>query len=222
MTSPTGARRQPTSGRAADPTALPGLPANSPRRGSVLLELVLALALVVLILGAALVGIWSAAGALEEGAVRFEAGLRLTRAEAARCGRRFRFVLRGPDGAFAVLWEPTPLTEPEQFVPYVAAPWVEELPTNLVQVDAYELTGEDAYAAHLKALTAARADYGLAPYAITFRPDGTSDSARIELVARGAEDEGTRAVIELDGLTGAVASRIVGPTEREAYDDGLP
>ena len=59
---------------------------------------------------------------------------------------------------------------------------------------------------------------------ITFSPGRTSDSAVVELAPLvEAEDDETaeRAVIELDGLTGTIATRLLNEEQREAFYEEL-
>ena len=192
---------------------------HSALRGFTLLELVLATAILLLMAG---VLIWSFAGAqrsqdLEEGVLRLESGIRRAQAEAAAAGRRFCLLIPQADGAFQVFWEPEPLTAPGEFIPYGASTWPEDLPTGLVAVTRVELTGPSVY----RTLGVGGSPFKLVGAdgdadAILFLSDGTGDSAFLELEAADGLDL-RRAIVELDGRTGAVSTRVLSPTELDEY-----
>jgi len=179
-----------------------------PTGGFTLVELLLALALMVLLIGLAAVGagVWRGRGALEEGAERLETALRMARADAANHGRRVRLDF-GPDGkALRVLWEPKPLEEPGRFVEWAACTWCNVVALDGARVDECRVVGESIYRAADWAKSKAPAG-DAALETITFEPDGSSDSVTIQLSAGGADDS-RLAAIDLDGVTGAITHRI--------------
>lgn len=181
-----------------------------PRRGFTLLEVLLALGILVLLLGMVAVNFpaMRSSHTLEEGADRLATALRMARADAANSGRRLRLAFDAEEGRPRVLWEPSPLTEPGQFVEYGACAWQELMAVDGVAVATSRFVGSSAYRA-LGDATAKGAkveDADLAP--VTFEPNGSSDSVVIELVATDAP-ETRRARVEIDGLTGTVTSRIL-------------
>jgi len=174
-------------------------------------EIVLAIGLLCVL---ATVGVLSVpglrrAGDLREGVSRFETVLRMARADAANLGRRVRLSF-SPEGATRVLWEPQPLRQPGQFVPYVSCTWLGMLPEDLVRVRGCVLTDESA--------SGAEAGIGLGeveePSGVTFYPDGSSDSAVIDLAPPAGPQAGL-GVLELDGLNQTIRARILTAAEYE-------
>ena len=87
------------------------------------MEIVLAVALVVLLLGmfVGTFSTWYDSERMPEGARRLESILRLARAEACASGRRIRLTFDDETLDAAIVWEPKPLEEPGTFVPHSAA-----------------------------------------------------------------------------------------------------
>jgi prepilin-type N-terminal cleavage/methylation domain-containing protein len=186
-------------------------PGASPRReaGFTLIEILLALTILGLLLSVAAInfGAFRNNQALEEGASRLETALRMARAEAANQGRRIRIAFSEEDGRVQVLWEPEPLAEPGVFVPCTSCTWDDYLTVEGVRLDRCQLVGTSIHR------PSDWADGGGAPAesvldAITFEPDGSSDSAVIELLPTDVSDL-RRAVIGIDGMTGIITSRIL-------------
>lgn len=167
--------------------------------GFTLLEVVLAVSLLLLLSGLAVINFagWAAGSALPEGADAFQTVLRMARADAANQGRRLRLAFgeAGPQ----LLWEPQPLTEPGTFTEY-GCTWRDRIPTGLVRVTRCQLTDPSGWAAEAPA-----AEGQATLQAITFNPDGSCDSALIELTSLA--EEGGSVVLDLDGATGAVSVR---------------
>ncbi len=222
MTSATGRKRSDGTGRAGPRHSARPVRGRSVRAGFTLMELVLATSLVLLLATVVIVafGLHGRVRDLEEGSLRFEAALRLARAEAAGAGRRFCLVIAsGGEGEepFQVLWEPEPLAEPGRFVRYWGGTWPRRLPADLVEVTRIDLMGSAAY--RTLGLTERPLDLvGVGPDAdlLMFEPDGTGDSCLIELAALDLRDE-RRAIVELDGATGKVTRCILTPSELEAF-----
>jgi hypothetical protein len=149
--------------------------------------------------------------ALQAGAFRLETAMRMARAEAANQGRRLRLVFDSAGGPPAVLWEPEPLTEPGRFSALAGCTWQDSIELDGVIIEKCEFIGPSAYRAVDTGTAGGGADQSaFAP--ITFEPDGSSDSVVIELAPAG-DPESRRAVIELDGLTGTVVSRVLTASE---------
>jgi len=136
----------------------------------------------------------------EEGVNRFESSLRLARAESASLGLRLRFSFDA-NGAAQILYEPKPLEAPGEFVVYVACPWGDIFNGRLALVSRCERTGSSAYRSGGMG-TGNPGDQAVLED-LTFYPDGTSDSALVELSPPDGADP-RRAVIELGGLDGAI------------------
>jgi hypothetical protein len=182
------------------------------------MEVLLATGLIVTLL--ALVAIsssgWYDSSVLPEGASRFESILCLARAEASSAGRRMRLVFNAETFDASVVWEPDPLQEPGKFVPY-GGEWAHDLPNELVRVRRCQRTGSSAH----QTLTYAEGDEmesadGEVIQPVTFYPDGSCDSAVIELVGRNGIDQRI-GLIELDGLCGTIRLRVMGATELEEH-----
>jgi prepilin-type N-terminal cleavage/methylation domain-containing protein len=119
-------------------TRLPRRTGREQAAGFSLVELLLAVALIGLLLGAVAFNFASfqRGARLEEGANQFEALLRYARAQAAATGHRVRISFEEdvgegmlvPLGNLAVDWEPDPLGQPDWFQPFAeATPYVEAI-----------------------------------------------------------------------------------------------
>ena len=156
---------------------------------------------------------WQTGATFEEGVQRFEAMLRMARADAANQG--FRIRLTSDDaGRVRILCEAQPRQEPEQFIDYPGCSWSDFSPHELARITRSELTGPSAYQT-LSREGPAAANQAAAPMdALTFYPDGSSDSALVELTPLDETDT-RRAVVELDGLSGRISTTIVQIDELE-------
>jgi hypothetical protein len=166
------------------------------------MELLLALALVVVVavVGWMTFGGWKSQTDFEEGVNRFESSLRLARAESANLGLRLRLAF-DPNGTPQLLYEPSPLESPEEFVAYAGCTWGDVLGGGLALVSQCQLTESSAY--RPAGMGTGNSGDEAVLDSVTFYPDGTSDSALVEL--RPPDDVDTRrAVIELGGLDGVV------------------
>lgn len=190
-------------------TSAPGQQSSSRTRkaGFTLVELVLVLSVLALLAGVTAVNLggFGRSQELSEGASRLETALRLTRADAAGEGRRIRLQPDAETGGMDVLWEPNPLTEPGEFRQYPCS-WRGYLPGGSVRVVSSRLTGDSRYRSLWS--DCGRGDASSDMEALTFYPDGTSDSAEIELEAPA----GT-AILKISGLTGVVSRETFGPDE---------
>ena len=151
---------------------------------------------------------------LEEASLRMETGLRMARADAANKGLRLRLQFDQEEGRATVLWEPEPLTGPGEFVEYTSCTWQKFLNIEGIVVERCEFVGASAYRNFEDATVAGGYASDPDQTAVTFEPDGSSDSVIIELVAAEVP-EGPRARVELEGLTGAVSRRLLTLEELE-------
>jgi prepilin-type N-terminal cleavage/methylation domain-containing protein len=180
--------------------------AGRARRGFTLIETLLTLCLILLLLGVAALatGGWIFGNTLEEGASRVESALRLARADAANQCRRVRLAFPADGSPPQVLWEAQPLEQPGVFTAFVACTWTEVLALDGLRVDRCEPVGPS---------TQRKADWGAAtstesddvPAAVTFEPNGSSDSVVLSLSVDGRGDT-RRATLELDGRTGLITT----------------
>ncbi|MCK4624935.1 MAG: GspH/FimT family pseudopilin [Phycisphaerae bacterium] len=180
----------------------PSLPATE--TGFTLLEMVLAVALVVMLSGVFIVVFSGSLSKAQTDAAsgRIASLLRSTRAEAALAGRRFRLTFDTDTDQPIVTIERDGLGEPGAFTAYKAW-WIEQslLPEGIT-VAACELSGESTPDETDKFETDEQDD----PDEITFMPDGSSDSARIVLTSD--EKEHPWAVeITLNGIDGTITTR---------------
>ena len=211
MTFATGKKRPSEARRVGQ--ARDGRRRHAGREGFTLLEVVLAAALVLVLASLAVIRLTGLTDSrrLEEGCLQFEAALRMARADSANLGKRLRLVCRA-DGRPTVLWEPDGLGRPGEFVEYSACTWTDRLGADLVRVNLCALVGPSAYRTLATGQIGAGASREAPLEEITFYPDGSSDSAVIELSSLSVADR-RRAVVDLDGISGAVASRILAPEE---------
>jgi len=206
------------------PDAVPRRGARTTCRGQdagfTLVEIILAVAIVFLLLSAGIFafGGWLRGQKLPEGARQFESILRRARAEAAARGRRIRLVFDPQTLDPNLAWEPKPLEEPGSFLPYSSTGLTLHLPRELVRVVRCQRIGQSA----LRTLiyqdgSELESEEGKILEPLTFYPDGSHDSAIIELAGR--EDTELRiGRIELDGMTGTITLRILTPTEQEEQE----
>ncbi|MHC4716473.1 MAG: GspH/FimT family pseudopilin [Planctomycetota bacterium] len=183
--------------------------------GFTLLETVLALAVLALLAGLALATFYGTLDSvrMKESASRMAALLRTARAQAGNAGKRFRLRFDEQTGQPAVTVEADPLGAPGEWTAYRAW-WVEAAELHAgVTVARCELTGPEAFGDLDAALAAQERDED-APAVVTFRPDGTSDSARILLTCGEGEDLWA-VEITLNGIDGTVRQRQFDPEQNE-------
>jgi len=185
------------------------------RRAFTLVEIILAAAIIALLAGTFVVamGQWYQKQALDESALRVEAILRMARAEACSQGRLIRLAFDPASGAPVIGWEPNPLQEPGRFVPHYGA-WANDLPTDRLRFIQCRRTGQSAR----KLLTYSDAQEPETPdgeplQSVTFMPDGSCDSAIVEVAAADGLDPRIGR-IEINGITGSVELRMLTLTEQ--------
>ena len=147
----------------------------------------------------------------DESVAHFEAVLRLARAEASSTGKRLRMEFLD-DGAFKITGELEPLTDPNNFQDYQKAHWAQDLPCQWIKVSACRITAPTL----ATVLGTGATGQGPAMPPILFYPDGSSDSATLEIVSRDAGDART-VVIDVDGVNSTITRRMLLPSELEEY-----
>ncbi len=222
MTSRTGQKRSSPRGQHPHPALRATLSLQGRgAAGFTLFEIVLAIGLVLVLMGVVLVSYasWSRTTKMEEGVFQFQAALRMARSESANTGKKFRMEFDQTSGAFKVTCEASPLAEPGVFQDYSGSPWATNLPTDCLKASACRLTGSSAYAPQASEFILKSTQATTLP-SITFYPDGSCDSAVIEL--QGTDQaEGRTAVVTLDGVNRLVSANIMMPTELQEYHDQL-
>lgn len=150
---------------------------------------------------------------LDESVRDFETVLRMAKADAACSGKRIRLSFDADSGAMKVLWEPQPLSEPQSFVEYGACTWRERVSADAVRFTRCRLTGDSAAQPMPGELNLGQQKED-ALQAITFFPDGSSDSAEVEIHSAVASDARV-GIVALDGPTGMISSSILSEEDAE-------
>lgn len=209
-------QRPPCPSAGAARTLTPGR-AGSPRRAFTLVELLLTLAMLALLAGVVVVNLAGVrrSRTFDEGLDRFATTLRLLRAEAAARGQRYRLRVDPETELLVVEREPEPLEAPGEFAAAPEGVWQAYLPGDSLRVVRCELTGSSAYRLGTASGSQASRD-DEPPGEVMFYPDGSCDFARFVLLARDVADP-RGAVVELNGLTGKVLTRV-----QSAEEIGLP
>jgi type II secretory pathway pseudopilin PulG len=188
--------------------------------GFTLLEILLAVALVIVLVSLT-VGTFTdfyQKEQLGEGSRKMDSVLRMARADAASQGRKVRMVFDPQTLQPSIVWEPKPLEEPGVFVPYTAASWTSGLPNDCVRVRRCQRIQDSAVQTSMfkKDEDLNSADGKVLQY-LTFYPDGTCDSAIVELA--GLVDSELRiGRIDIEGATGTFTLRILTPTEQQEQE----
>lgn len=185
-----------------------------------LIEIVLGLVVLAMLMAVVVLNLvgWQSSRDLDEGTMRFEAMLRMARAEAANNARRMKLTFTPDTGEYRLQWEPDPIGQPNQFVDYDMREWASEAPLDLVKVVRCELTGPSTYRTLFSDQFQADRSADTVMDDVMFYPDGSCDAAVIELASLN-EDELRHAIVELDGLNGTVSTRILTPTEMQQWQD---
>lgn len=147
---------------------------------------------------------------LNEGRRHFDTLLRFARAHAAQTGRKVQLTFTPPEpsdiastggASIALTWEPDPLASPGAFSNLTHVAWGQDKLNELISVASVRLgNASQPDAAEWEPLPELEPTALLPP--VTFYPDGSSDSAIIEITSRNAEDL-RRCRIQ---LTGAIAT----------------
>jgi type II secretory pathway pseudopilin PulG len=199
------------------------------RAGFTFVEILLVLSLVLLLMGvtALTMGGWRHSMDLEEASQSLVTGLKMARADAANMGLRLQLAFDPTSGQCQLLWEADPLANPGVFTDYTKCTWKAFLENPDVMVTRCDFTGSSSWRTLVNGSTSGTpliTPFGTASgtasaagsstgsdqsllSAITFDPDGSSDSVTIEMVPVDPTS-GQHAVIKLDGLTGRITSRI--------------
>jgi prepilin-type N-terminal cleavage/methylation domain-containing protein len=193
-----------------------GWPRRGAGQGFTLIEVLLATALLLLLLGAAVFSFSSLerGAKLDEGVSQFESLLRFARAHATDCGRQVRVVVDQTEETGSGLaaekvrltWEPDPLGNPGVFadLPEVGS-YLDRI-NDSVQVESLRLIGPEAAASLDQADPLDDWLDFLPP--IQFHPDGASDAAEIVLISRDEQDK-RRVRLRVTGLTGVIKRSLV-------------
>ncbi len=183
------------------------------RAGFTLLEMTLAIGLLLAVAAMAVVAmnsvVWNDRAALDEAATRIATAMTMARADAASQGKRIRLTFDADTGAASVLIEAKPLEEPGVFVAYEGCAWAKYLPGDLARVVRCQRTGPDAWELSPAQAGEAFADADQPLESLTFAPDGSSDSATLELAPAEGLDDDRWAIVELEGLSGNTTVRIL-------------
>ena len=215
---------------------------NSSRSGFSLVELLLTLVLILCLAAASVftfTAIYQTAN-LDEGSDRFQTLVRFAQAEAATTGRKVRLQFVPSEAtpveanselrAIKVTWESDLLNAPGVFEEYTNKSWSEEIVNELVGVTKVEPMSTNGDPMPTQEVPGA--DSGDSAEltsvddfpAITFYPDGTSDSAEVVLASRNSDDD-RRCAVRLGGMLGTVTTRTISAdqesidAEAEAYEE---
>ena len=200
-------------------------PGKTLNQGFTLLELLLAVSLVLLLMGALVFNFsnFGRGNELAEGTTRLETLMRFARAQAANSGRKVQLVfnsentneLAATTGEVRATWEPDPLRQPGCFADLGEAQWHVQEINDLVQVESVKLL--EPAPASPPSLICEQDDSGdqetnsvaaKAMSPITFYPDGSSDSAEIIISPRSTE-EAQRMAVRLVGITGSITHQLL-------------
>jgi prepilin-type N-terminal cleavage/methylation domain-containing protein len=207
------------------------------QQGFTLLELLLAVSLVLMLMGAVVFNFSNLlrGNQLEQGTTRLETLMRFARAQAANSGRKVQLVFNAEStntpaastGEVRATWESDPLGQPGCYSELGEAQWHVGEINQLVQVESVKLL--EASAASPSPLvcedeTEEEAESGWASKPmppITFYPDGSSDSAEIIVTARSAEED-QRMAVRLVGITGSISHQLRSADLEDFASDAAP
>jgi type II secretory pathway pseudopilin PulG len=190
--------------------------------GFTLVELLLAVALLLMLLGAVVYNFsgLQRGAQLDEGAQQIEALIRFASAYAANSGKQVQIAFEEdvgeglvvPLGNLRVLWEPDPVARPGVFEPLIAAAEYVRSIGDLISIEDVRLMENNRFETANEADRLAEDPAGnslLVSFPpIAFFPDGSSDSAEITLASRSEED-GRRIAVRLQGITGAIHRKVI-------------
>lgn len=209
-------------------------------RGFTLVELLLVVALVALLFGAAAFnfGTLRNSADLNEGTSRFEALLLFVRSQAQYTGRRLALRIdtaatNAPAGlreSIRVEWEPDPIEHPGRYEALPEAAFYIHNLLELVQITRVTVgeEGDDSDAsrsANRESSPSVDQDgRALETPPALFFPDGTSDSLAVDLASNQSEDP-RHVRVRLEGVTGAISREFVAadpldrPTKPESPEE---
>ncbi len=197
-------------------------PALRRGRAFTLGELLLGIAILVLLGGVSVIGmrLLSKGEQIQDAADRFVIALRMARTEAAILGRQLRIEFDEETGPAKILIESDPIGAPGEFAPYGACTWDHYLDDERVWVAASRLIGPSAFhTVEADQLEDDEEDL----QAVTFYPDGSCDSVRIQLSPRDETDT-RQIIVTMDGLNGTITTNVTTTQELEedtqAQQDG--
>lgn len=186
----------------------------SARAAFTLLEVILAMALLVLLAGMTVASLWSTLESVrtKEQATRIASLLRAARADAANTGKRLRLSFDAETTQPIVSIERDGLAEPGVFEPHHA--WWVKLAhlEDGIRVAECVLTGASDFREFTAAVPGQQGNEQAGMAEVTFYPDGSSDSARIVL-ASDDEDRPWYVEITLNGVDGSIHTRQFDPDE---------
>ena len=192
--------------------------------GFTLVELLLAVALLVLLLSAVIFNFSSLqqGAALDEGVNQLEALIRFARAHAASTGKQVQITFEEeagsgqatPLGILKVLWEPDPVSRPGFFEPLTELQEYVRRITELISIESVRLT-ETEYIAPERTAMLENTDEGSETNSmfvtfpsIGFFPDGSCDSAEIKVGSRSQEDT-RRIAVRVQGINGSIRHHLI-------------
>ena len=189
--------------------------------GFTLVELLLAVALVVLLVSAVVFNFsgLQRGASLDEGVSQMESLIRFARAHAASSGRQVHITfeedigegLLVPLGNLRVLWEPDPVHRPGVFEPLIEMKENASRLADLISIEGVRIVDGDSFA---PASLDSSEPFGESSSVrvtfppIAFLPDGSSDSAEIVLASR-SDDDTRRIAVRLQGITGSIRRQLV-------------
>ncbi len=182
-------------------------------RAFTLTELLLAIALLVVLGGVGVISMrfLTKDSKIHDAARRFAIALRMARTDAATLARRLRIDFDEETNAAMILIESDPIGAPGEFVPYGACTWEHYLDDERLEVVSSRLIGPSAFRTMEPELFE-EDEENLQP--ITFYPDGSSDSVRIQLSPRDQTDN-RQIIVTMDGMNGTITTNVTTAEELE-------
>ena len=204
--------------------------------GFTLVELLLAVVIVLLLLGAVIFnfsGLQRGAG-LDEGVTQVEGLIRFARAHAANTGFQVQLHLQSgsepspgtSNAGIRLTFEPDPVARPGILEPVLdAAEYVRGIP-DLIRIESVRL-GPEGEREKPPADPTMIPESGpetlttVGEVRVSFYPDGSSDSAEILVASRAAEDH-RQIRLQLQGVTGAIRRQRVDPAPENNTSEPTP
>ena len=182
-------------------------------RGFTLTELILAIAVLVVLGGVSVISmrLLTKDSKIQDAAGRFTTALRMARADAATLARRLRIDFDEETNAPMIMIESDPIGAPGEFAPYSACTWDHYLADERLEVVASRLTGPSAFRT-MEPEPFEEDEENL--QSVTFYPDGSSDSVRIQLSPRNQTDT-RQIIITMDGINGTITTEVTSTEELE-------